>query len=78
LPMKHLPQSHGILYSFRRQYLLIIHIYCRLCIKNLWDEFCNTRSILQGWPMPPTLFKIYIHTALEEWSRKCKVMGLTI
>jgi hypothetical protein len=28
--------------------------------------------------MSPTLFKIYIDTALKEWSRKCKQMGLQI
>jgi hypothetical protein len=28
--------------------------------------------------MSPTLFKIYINTALKEWSRNCKRMGLKI
>jgi hypothetical protein len=28
--------------------------------------------------MSPTLFKIYIDTALKEWSRKCKRKGLQI
>jgi hypothetical protein len=26
--------------------------------------------------MSPTLFKIYIDTALKEWSKECKWMGL--
>jgi hypothetical protein len=52
---------------------------CRIKIRsNLSDEFCNTKGLLQGCPMLPTLFKIYIDTALKEWSRKCKRMGLQI
>jgi hypothetical protein len=52
---------------------------CRIKIRsNLSDELCNTKGLLQGCPMSPTLFKIYIDTALKEWSRKCKRMGLQI
>jgi hypothetical protein len=39
---------------------------------NLSDEFCNTKGLLQECPMSPTLFKIYIDTALKEWSKECK------
>jgi hypothetical protein len=50
---------------------------CRIELRShLSEEFCNTKSLLQGCLMSPTLFKIYIDTALEEWSRKCKGMGL--
>jgi hypothetical protein len=45
---------------------------------NLSDEFCNTKCLLQGCPMSLALFKIYIDTALKEWSRKCKQMRLKI
>jgi hypothetical protein len=52
---------------------------CRIKIRsNLSDEFCNTKGLLQGCPMSPTLFKIYIDPALKEWSRKCERMGLQI
>jgi hypothetical protein len=52
---------------------------CRIKIRsNLSDEFCNIKGLLKGCPMSPTLFKIYIDTALKEWSRKCKRMGLQI
>jgi hypothetical protein len=33
---------------------------------NLSDEFCNTKGLLQGCPMSPTLFKKYVDTALIE------------
>jgi hypothetical protein len=39
---------------------------------NLSDEFCNTNSLLQGCPVSPTLLKICVDRALEEWCRKCK------
>jgi hypothetical protein len=42
----------------------------------LSDEFCNTNGFLQGCPLSPTLFKICIDTALKEWSRKYKGIGL--
>jgi hypothetical protein len=52
---------------------------CRIKIRsNLSEEFCNTKGLLEGCPMLPTLFKIYIDTALKEWSRKCKRKALQI
>jgi hypothetical protein len=52
---------------------------CRIkIILNLLYEFCDTKSFLQGSPVLPNLFKIYINTVLEEWSKKCKWMGLKI
>jgi hypothetical protein len=50
---------------------------CRIR-SNLLDEFCDTKDLLQGCPVPLILFKIYINTALEEWSRKCNRLGLKI
>jgi hypothetical protein len=52
---------------------------CRIKLRaNLSEEFCNKKGLLQGCPMSPTLYKIYIDTSLKEWSRKCKQMGLRI
>lgn len=43
---------------------------------NLSNEFCNTKDVLRGCIISPTLFRIYIDIALKEWSRNCKWKGL--
>jgi hypothetical protein len=40
------------IYSYNR-YIIIIE-------SNLSDEYCNTKGLLQGCPMSPALFRIYI------------------
>jgi hypothetical protein len=38
--------------------------------------FNITKGLRQGCCISPTLFKIYIRKALEEWKRKCHGMGI--
>jgi hypothetical protein len=64
-------------------YKIIRNIYSnntsRITIRsNLSNEFSNTKGLLQECPMSPALFKIYMDTALKEWSRKCKRMELNL
>jgi hypothetical protein len=44
----------------------------------MYCRYSNKKGLLQGCPMSPTLFKIYIDTALKQRSRKCKRKGLKI
>jgi hypothetical protein len=61
-------------------------------IKNLYESyfskikigkqpslgFCITKGLQQGCSLSPTLFKICIQNALENWQKKCAKMGLEI
>jgi hypothetical protein len=40
--------------------------------------FNITKGLRQGCCISPTLFKIYIRKALEEWKRKCHGMGILL
>jgi len=40
--------------------------------------FYITKGLRQGCSLSPTLFKIYIQNALENWQEKCAKMGLEI
>ena len=52
---------------------------CQVKIGNtLSKKFRTSKGLLQGCPMSPTLFKIYIDSCLSAWSRKCNGMGLEI
>jgi hypothetical protein len=46
--------------------------------KQLSSGFCVTKGLQQGCSLSPTLFKIYIQNALENWQKKCAKMGLEI
>lgn len=46
--------------------------------RKLSGKFGTSKGLLQGCPMSPTLFKIYIDISLRIWSRKCKRMGLEV
>jgi hypothetical protein len=40
--------------------------------------FNITEGLRQGCCISPTLFKVYIRKALEEWKRKCHGMGIPL
>jgi len=46
--------------------------------KQLSSGFHITKYLRQGSSLSPTLFKIYIQNALENWQKKCAKMGLEI
>jgi hypothetical protein len=46
--------------------------------KQLSSGFYVTKALRQGCNLSPTLFKIYIQNALENWQKKCARMGLEI
>ena len=43
---------------------------------NLLDEFITNKGLRQGCCISPTLFKMYIDTAIKEWKKKSKVLGV--
>ena len=45
---------------------------------KLSHPFNITKGLLQGYCISPTLFKIYIQKALEEWKQKCSRMGIPL
>lgn len=45
---------------------------------SLTDEFLVTKGLRQGCCISPTLFKIYIATALKKWKRKTNGMGIEL
>jgi len=45
---------------------------------KLSHPFNITKGLCQGCCISPTLFKIYIRKALEEWKRKCSRMGIPL
>lgn len=52
---------------------------CQIKVGNtLSPQFTTSKGLLQGCPMSPILFKIYIDISLRQWSRKCNRMGLEI
>ena len=46
--------------------------------KQLSSGSYITKGLRQGCSLSPTLFKIYIQNALENWQKKCAKMGLEI
>jgi hypothetical protein len=73
VPRKILWQALGKVNLNQSVIQIIRNVYsnnkCRIKMRsNLTDEFCNTQGLLRGCPMSPTLFKIYIDTALKECS----------
>jgi len=46
--------------------------------KQLSSAFYLTKGLRKGCSLSPTLFKIYIQNALENWQKKCAKMGLEI
>ena len=46
--------------------------------KQLSSGFYITKGLRKGCSLSPTLFKIYIQNALENWQKKCAKMGLEI
>ena len=44
----------------------------------LSEEIKVEEGLRQGFSISPTLFKIFIHTALLNWNRKCSGMGVPI
>jgi len=48
-------------------------------IGNILSQPCNiTKGLRHGCCIFPTLFKIYIRKALEEWKHKCSGMGIPL
>jgi len=45
---------------------------------KLSHTFNITKGLRQGCCISPTLLKIYIRKALEEWKRKCSGMGIPL
>ena len=45
---------------------------------TLFHPFNITKGLHQGCCISPTLFKIYIRKALEEWKCKCNGMGVPL
>ena len=45
---------------------------------KLCHPFYITKELHQGCCISPTLFKIYVRKALEEWKRKCHGMGISL
>ena len=45
---------------------------------ELSHPFNISKGLCQGCCISPTLFKIYIRKALEEWKRKCSGMGIPL
>lgn len=41
-------------------------------------SFLTTKGLKQGCGLSPTLFKIYMEKALNNWNRKCRGMGIEI
>ena len=51
------------------------------CIKvgsSLSEPFPVTKGLRQGCAIAPTLFKIYLNSALKQWRQKCGSMGIEI
>ena len=46
--------------------------------KQLSSGFYVTEGLQQACSLSPTLFKIHIQKALENWQKKCAKMGLEI
>jgi hypothetical protein len=46
--------------------------------KQLSSGFYGTKGLQQGCSLSPTLYKIYIQSALENWQKKCARMGVEI
>ena len=44
----------------------------------LTHPFNVIKGLRQGCCISPTLFKIYVRKALEEWKRKCSGMGIPL
>jgi len=68
--------SHSIIKAIKRLYensVTKIKI-----VKQLSSGFYITKGLRQGCSLSPTLFKIYIQKALENWQKKCAKMGLEI
>ncbi|XP_044744708.1 uncharacterized protein LOC123306668 [Coccinella septempunctata] len=45
---------------------------------KLSEKFAVNKGLRQGCCVSPTLFKIYIAKALNQWKRKCKGMGIDL
>lgn len=45
---------------------------------KLSEEFLITKGLRQGCAIAPTLFKIYLNSALRQWRRACRNMGVSI
>ena len=45
---------------------------------KLSEEFPISKGLRQGCPIAPTLFKVYLKSALRQWRRKCRNMGISI
>lgn len=52
---------------------------CQIKIgSSLSQVFQNSKGLLQGCCMSPTLFKIYIDICLKSWNKSCGLMGIPI
>jgi len=59
--------THGTYFPNNLRVYLYIYIYIYI-----------TKGLRQGCSNSPTLFKIYIQNALENWQKMCTKMGLEI
>lgn len=46
--------------------------------KRISCSFKTTKGLLQGCPISPTLFKIYLEKTLKNWKRGCEGMGVPV
>ena len=74
--MKHHSISNSIIGAIKRLYR---NSFSKIKIgKQLSSGFYITKGLQQGCSLSPTLFKIYIQKALENWQKKCVKLGLEI
>jgi len=72
--LEHSNISSSIIRTIKRLYE---NSFSRIEIgKQLPSGFHITKGLRQGCSLSPTLFKIYIQNALENWQKKCAKMGL--
>jgi hypothetical protein len=74
--LEHYNVSNSIIRAIKRLYE---NSFSKIKIgKQLSSGFYVTKGLRPGCSLSPTLFKIYIQNALENWQKKCARMGLEI
>jgi hypothetical protein len=74
--LEHCNNSNSIIRAIKRLYE---SSFSKVKIgKQLSSGFCVTKGLRHGCSLSPTLFKIYIQNALENWQKKFARMGLEV